>query len=238
MRRSRAGGAPVSRGDAPSGRGCRRGGGRPASIVRVNPVFARCGGKPCDRAAPALAAAARRRRWAACRPCRVWHSAAPRSRNGVSGVSGVGVLGQPGGDRPWWWVEPRGGAEVDGGGGGDLKHSDGPWMRAAGGAEGLVAHLGPVKAELGRAHQGLTAGAGELYGARRAGRRTGLVGAADRGRPRRVPEPGREAAGGGRHPVRGERSREGVLRRGEGGGRAGSGPGAWGRAGAASGEKS
>ncbi|CAM5649145.1 hypothetical protein SCYAM73S_03025 [Streptomyces cyaneofuscatus] len=35
-------------------------------------------------------------------------------------------------------------------------------MRAAGGAEGLVAHFGPVKAELGRAHQGLTAGAGEL----------------------------------------------------------------------------
>ncbi|MFH8373708.1 hypothetical protein ACH4A7_09185 [Streptomyces cyaneofuscatus] len=85
----------------------------------------------------------------------------------MSGVSGVGVLAQPGGDRPWWWVEPRGGNGGGAGGGGaveggDLKHSDGPWMRAAGGAEGLVAHLGPVKAELGRAHQGLTAGAGEL----------------------------------------------------------------------------
>ncbi|WTA90686.1 hypothetical protein OG323_17510 [Streptomyces cyaneofuscatus] len=81
----------------------------------------------------------------------------------MSGVSGVGVLAQPGGDRPWWWVEPREGTDGGGaGGGGDLKHSDGPWMRAAGGAEGLVAHLGPVKAELGRAHQGLTAGAGEL----------------------------------------------------------------------------
>ncbi|WP_405508060.1 hypothetical protein [Streptomyces cyaneofuscatus] len=78
-------------------------------------------------------------------------------------MSGVGVLAQPGGDRPWWWVEPREGTDGGGaGGGGDLKHSDGPWMRAAGGAEGLVAHLGPVKAELGRAHQGLTAGAGEL----------------------------------------------------------------------------
>ncbi|MFE2256663.1 hypothetical protein ACFXA0_17890 [Streptomyces cyaneofuscatus] len=78
-------------------------------------------------------------------------------------MSGVGVLAQPGGDRPWWWVEPQGGADGGGvGGGGDLKHSDGPWVRAAGGAEGLVAHFGPVKAELVRAHQGLTAGAGEL----------------------------------------------------------------------------
>ncbi|WP_435881958.1 hypothetical protein [Streptomyces microflavus] len=73
-------------------------------------------------------------------------------------MGGVTVPGQPGGDQPWWG-EPRG--EVDAGGG-DLKHSDGPWLRAAGGAEGLVAHLGPVKADLGRAHQGLTAGAGEL----------------------------------------------------------------------------
>ncbi|WP_343238689.1 hypothetical protein [Streptomyces sp. SID8374] len=74
-------------------------------------------------------------------------------------MSGAGVLAQPGGDRPWWWGGPEGSG---GGGGGDLKHSDGPWLRAAGGAEGLVAHLGPVEAELGRAHQGLTAGAGEL----------------------------------------------------------------------------
>ncbi|WTF70690.1 hypothetical protein OH770_19670 [Streptomyces microflavus] len=77
----------------------------------------------------------------------------------MNGVGGVTVPGQPGGGRPWWWGEPRGEA---GAGGGDLKHSDGPWLRAAGGAEGLVAHLGPVKADLGRVHQGLTAGAGEL----------------------------------------------------------------------------
>ncbi|MGW0788553.1 hypothetical protein ACWD04_09900 [Streptomyces sp. NPDC002911] len=43
-----------------------------------------------------------------------------------------------------------------------LKHSDGPWLRAAGGAEELVTHLGPVRGELGRAHQGLMAGAGRL----------------------------------------------------------------------------
>ncbi|MEW1615033.1 MULTISPECIES: hypothetical protein [unclassified Streptomyces] len=76
-------------------------------------------------------------------------------------MGGVSVLEQPGGDRPWWWGEPRGDAE-SGKGGGDLKHSDGPWLRAARGAEGLVAHLGPVTAELGRAHQGLAAGTGAL----------------------------------------------------------------------------
>ncbi|WP_203181624.1 hypothetical protein [Streptomyces pratensis] len=51
-------------------------------------------------------------------------------------------------------------------GGGDcgqrLKHSDGPWLRAAGGAEELVAHLAPVRHELVLAHQGLLAGAGRL----------------------------------------------------------------------------
>ncbi|MFJ8858804.1 hypothetical protein ACIRD8_10235 [Streptomyces sp. NPDC102451] len=53
-----------------------------------------------------------------------------------------------------------------GGGGGDcgprLKHSDGPWLRAAGGADELVAQLAPVRGELGLAHQGLMAGAGRL----------------------------------------------------------------------------
>jgi hypothetical protein len=51
-------------------------------------------------------------------------------------------------------------------GGGDsgrrLKHSDGPWLRAAGGAEALVTHLGPVRSELALAHEGLMAGAGRL----------------------------------------------------------------------------
>ncbi|MER5555652.1 hypothetical protein ABT001_28935 [Streptomyces sp. NPDC002793] len=51
-------------------------------------------------------------------------------------------------------------------GGGDrgprLKHSDGPWLRAAGGAEELVTQLGPVRGELSLAHQGLMAGAGRL----------------------------------------------------------------------------
>ncbi len=47
-------------------------------------------------------------------------------------------------------------------GNGDLLHSDGPWLRAAGGADQLVTHLGPVKSELAAAHQGLIAGAGAL----------------------------------------------------------------------------
>ncbi|MFG3397353.1 hypothetical protein [Streptomyces parvus] len=48
------------------------------------------------------------------------------------------------------------------GGGGDLRHSRGPWLRAAAGADQLVTLLGPVKGELEVAHQGLTAGAGAL----------------------------------------------------------------------------
>ncbi|MCX4675462.1 hypothetical protein OG413_09030 [Streptomyces sp. NBC_01433] len=48
------------------------------------------------------------------------------------------------------------------GGGAELRHSDGPWTRAAGGAEALRTHMGPVKAELEAAHEGLVAGAGAL----------------------------------------------------------------------------
>ncbi|MFF2013287.1 hypothetical protein ACFVWY_30080 [Streptomyces sp. NPDC058195] len=44
-----------------------------------------------------------------------------------------------------------------GGGGGVLKHSGGPWLRAADGADGMYTHLGPVKAELETAHEGLLA---------------------------------------------------------------------------------
>lgn len=47
-------------------------------------------------------------------------------------------------------------------GSGDLLHSDGPWLRAASGADQLVTHLGPVKSELAAAHQGLIARAGAL----------------------------------------------------------------------------
>lgn len=74
----------------------------------------------------------------------------------MSGVAGVQGLSEP--------VGPVGPVGPAGGGGGreQLRHSDGPWLRAAGGAEALRTHLGPVPAELALAHQGLTAGAGDL----------------------------------------------------------------------------
>ncbi|WP_443054432.1 hypothetical protein [Streptomyces sp. NBC_00683] len=67
----------------------------------------------------------------------------------MRGVAGVQGLSDP--------VGPAGG-----GGREQLRHSDGPWLRAAGGAEALRTHLGPVPSELALAHQGLTAGAGDL----------------------------------------------------------------------------
>ncbi|MFE2022669.1 hypothetical protein ACFW9O_32025 [Streptomyces sp. NPDC059499] len=70
----------------------------------------------------------------------------------MSGVAGVQGLSEPGGP-----MGPAGG-----GGREQLRHSDGPWLRAAGGAEALRTHLGPVPSELALAHQGLTAGAGDL----------------------------------------------------------------------------
>ncbi|MFI1144855.1 hypothetical protein [Streptomyces sp. NPDC020780] len=71
-------------------------------------------------------------------------------RNGVSGVSVVRRLSDLAG--------PGGGS----GGRPALRHSDGPWLRAAGGTEGLVTQLGPVRTELAAAHEGLVAGAGAL----------------------------------------------------------------------------
>ncbi|MFI2085113.1 hypothetical protein ACH43Y_32710 [Streptomyces rubiginosohelvolus] len=83
----------------------------------------------------------------------------------MSGVGGVTVVGQPDGDRERVaaWAGPAGAAGSAGAaGGGDLRHSRGPWLRAAGGADQLVTLLGPVKGELDVAHQGVTAGAGAL----------------------------------------------------------------------------
>nr|WP_274031000.1 hypothetical protein [Streptomyces sp. MMBL 11-1] len=77
----------------------------------------------------------------------------------MSGVGGVTVVGSQngGGERRG---TPAGPAGADGCG--DLRHSGGPWLRAAAGADQLVTHLGPVKSELEAAHRGLTTGAGAL----------------------------------------------------------------------------
>ncbi|WP_432024742.1 hypothetical protein [Streptomyces parvus] len=82
----------------------------------------------------------------------------------MSGVGGVTVVGQPNDGREWAGVPAgqAGAAGSAGAGGGDLRHSRGPWLRAAAGADQLVTLLGPVKGELEVAHQGLTAGAGAL----------------------------------------------------------------------------
>jgi len=70
--------------------------------------------------------------------------------NGVSAMTAMRGQGEP--------AVPPGRGDC----GQRLKHSDGPWLRAAGGAEGLAAHLGPVRHELAAAHEGLLAGAGRL----------------------------------------------------------------------------
>ncbi|WP_327235844.1 hypothetical protein OG349_19675 [Streptomyces sp. NBC_01317] len=44
------------------------------------------------------------------------------------------------------------------GGGADVRHSAGPWTRAAGAAEALRAHLGQVRPEFAAAHAGLAGG--------------------------------------------------------------------------------
>ncbi|WP_327368912.1 hypothetical protein [Streptomyces sp. NBC_01217] len=73
-------------------------------------------------------------------------------------------MGQPG-DRERL-SDLAGGAGGGGAGAGAvrdvLKHSDGVWLRAAGGAEGMCTHLGPVRSELAAAHEGLLAGTAGL----------------------------------------------------------------------------
>ncbi|MFJ9324314.1 hypothetical protein [Streptomyces globisporus] len=83
----------------------------------------------------------------------------------MSGVGGVTVVGQSNDDweRAGASAGSAGAAGSSGAtGGGDLRHSRGPWLRAAGGADQLDTLLGPVKGELEVAHQGVTAGAGAL----------------------------------------------------------------------------
>ncbi|WP_079124795.1 hypothetical protein [Streptomyces lushanensis] len=43
--------------------------------------------------------------------------------------------------------------------GGELRHSGGPWTRAAGAAEALRTHMGLVRGEFAAAHEGVAAGA-------------------------------------------------------------------------------
>ncbi|MGZ2361840.1 hypothetical protein LRE75_35075 [Streptomyces sp. 372A] len=63
-------------------------------------------------------------------------------------------------------VDLAGGAGGPAGGGSgagdELRHSGGAWLRAAGGAEGMGAHLGPVRMELATAHEGVLAGTAGL----------------------------------------------------------------------------
>ncbi|MEV6165129.1 hypothetical protein AB0L71_25040 [Streptomyces sp. NPDC052052] len=76
-------------------------------------------------------------------------------------MAGVAVVGQPGRQRLSDLAGYAGGGGGDGsgvGGGDVLKHSDGAWLRAAGGAEAMCTHLGPVRSELEIAHEGLNAG--------------------------------------------------------------------------------
>ncbi|MFJ1550312.1 hypothetical protein [Streptomyces sp. NPDC088246] len=73
-------------------------------------------------------------------------------------MAGVAVVGQPGGrQRLSDLLGEAGGAGRD-----VLQHSDRVWLRAAGGAEGMCTHLGPVKSELETAHEGLLTGTGGL----------------------------------------------------------------------------
>lgn len=77
--------------------------------------------------------------------------------SGVSGVRGTRLgLSDSAGDGA---ADGAGGGAGGGFSAGDrLRHSDGAWLRAAGGAEGMGAHLGPVRTELATAHEGVLAG--------------------------------------------------------------------------------
>lgn len=66
-------------------------------------------------------------------------------------------MGQPGGRQRLSDLAEEGGGDGD-----VLKHSDGAWLRAASGAEGMRTHLTPVKSELETAHVGLRAGTAGL----------------------------------------------------------------------------
>ncbi|WP_445057151.1 hypothetical protein [Streptomyces griseus] len=82
--------------------------------------------------------------------------------NGVSGVGGVTVVGRPNDGWERLGAPVGSAASVGTAGDGDLLHSGDPWQRAAGGADHLVTHLGPVRSELAAAHQGVIAGDGAL----------------------------------------------------------------------------
>lgn len=74
-------------------------------------------------------------------------------------MSGVTVVGQPVGRQR---LSDLAGGTGPGAGGDELRHSDGPWLRASGGAEAMNAHLGPVRTELATAHEGLSTGTAGL----------------------------------------------------------------------------
>ncbi|WP_208298646.1 hypothetical protein [Streptomyces liangshanensis] len=74
----------------------------------------------------------------------------------------AGTAGAGGGAGVGGGVGVGGGAGAGGGAGSggaaDVRHSAGPWSRAAGAAEALRTHLGQVRPELASAHAGLAGG--------------------------------------------------------------------------------
>ncbi|MFF2526691.1 hypothetical protein [Streptomyces liangshanensis] len=72
----------------------------------------------------------------------------------MAGTGGDGGVGGGGGAGAGAGAGGAGGA----GGAADVRHSAGPWSRAAGAAEALRTHLGQVRPELASAHAGLAGG--------------------------------------------------------------------------------